>query len=84
MTLGSIQPLTEISIRTYFNKCTMHLYILFLLQPTNAQIYITIFSLFRMFTPTCFNTSVSVSEVKVLELHDHNTEVSKYVGMKII
>jgi hypothetical protein len=39
-------------------QCTMHFYIV-LLQPTNAQIYITILSLYMMFTPTCFNTSVS-------------------------
>ena len=34
---------------------------LFLLQPTIAQICITIFSLYIMFTPTCFDTSVSSS-----------------------
>ena len=34
---------------------------LFLLQPTNAQIYITSFSLYMLFTATYFDTSVSSS-----------------------
>ena len=34
---------------------------LFLLQPTNAQIFFTIFSLIIMFAPTCFDKSVSSS-----------------------
>jgi len=33
----------------------------FKLQPTNGQIYIAIFSLNIMVTPTCFDTSVSSS-----------------------
>jgi hypothetical protein len=37
------------------------IFILFVLQPTNAQIYITVFPLYIMFTPTCFDTSVSSS-----------------------
>jgi len=37
------------------------IFILYLLQPTNAQIYITIFSLYIMFISTCFDTSVSTS-----------------------
>ena len=36
-------------------------YFLFLFQPTNAQIYITTLSLYTMFTPTCFEISVSTS-----------------------
>ena len=84
MTLGSIQLLTEMSTRNFLNICTVHLYILFLLQPTNAQIYITIFSLYIMFTLTCFETSMSLSEVQVLKLPDHDTEVSKHVGVKNI
>jgi hypothetical protein len=39
----------------------VYIFILFVLQPTNAQIYITIFSLYIMFIPTCFNSSVSSS-----------------------
>jgi len=31
----------------------------FLFQPTNAQIYITILSVYIMSTPTCFDISVS-------------------------
>ena len=45
-------------------KFLMHIpciFILFLLQPTNARIYNTIFSLYTMFTPICFNNSVSSS-----------------------
>jgi cytochrome c oxidase assembly factor CtaG len=37
------------------------IFVLFLLQPINAQIYITVFSLSIVFTPTCFDTSVSSS-----------------------
>ena len=37
------------------------IFILRLLQPTNAQISITIFSLSIMFTPTCLDTCVSSS-----------------------
>ena len=44
-----------------FNACTVYIY-MFLLQPTNAQIYIIILSLYIMFTATCFDTSVSSSE----------------------
>ena len=36
---------------------------LFLLQPTQAQIYITIFCLYIMFTPTCFDTFMSSSGI---------------------
>ena len=57
-----------------------------LLPQTNAQIYIyiylTIFCI--IFTFTCFDTFVSLSEVQVLKLPGHDTEVSKYVGVKII
>jgi len=44
----------------YFNACTAHLCIV-LSQPTIAllYIYITIFSLYIMFTPASFGTSVS-------------------------
>jgi hypothetical protein len=35
--------------------------ILFLLQPTNAQIYVTIYYLYIMLNPTCFDTSFSSS-----------------------
>ena len=35
------------------------IFIVFLFRPTNAQICITLFSLYIMFTPTCFDTSVS-------------------------
>ena len=63
-----------------------------LLPQTNAQIYIyiyiyiylTIFSLYIIFTLTCFDTFVFLSEVQVLKLPGHDTEVSKYVGVKII
>jgi len=34
---------------------------MFSLKPTNTQIYITLFSLYIMFTPTCFDNSVSSS-----------------------
>jgi hypothetical protein len=37
------------------------IFILFVLQPTNAQIHITLCFLYIMFTPTCINTSVSSS-----------------------
>jgi len=35
----------------------------FLLQPTAAHIYLTIFSLYIMFNPTCFDNSVSPSGI---------------------
>jgi hypothetical protein len=35
--------------------------LLFLFQPTNAEIYITTLSLYIMFTPRCFDISMSSS-----------------------
>jgi len=51
----------------YCNACTVHLYIVFITANESTHththiyiyIYITIFSLYRMLTPTCFDTSVS-------------------------
>ena len=68
---------------------------LFLLQPTNAQIYITSFSLYMLFTATYFDTSVSSSgsfknlylatlhrflELKLLKLQFHKTIRWKLFG----
>ena len=50
--------------RNFYPTILMHvpcIFTLFVLQPTNAPIYITVFSLYIMFTPACFNTSVSSS-----------------------
>ena len=50
-------------IYIYFN-ILMHvpcIILFFLFQPTNAQIYITTLSLYIMFTPPCFDISVSSS-----------------------
>ena len=38
----------------------MHL-LLFLLQPTNEPLYITTVSLYIIYTPTCFDSSMSSS-----------------------
>jgi hypothetical protein len=80
--------------RVNFNARAVRL-ILFLLQPTNTQIYITIFSLYIMFTPTCFDTSVSSSgsfknlyfamlhqflELKLLKLQVHKIVTQKLFG----
>jgi len=37
------------------------IFLLFLFQPTSAQIYITTVSFYIMYTPTCFNISMSSS-----------------------
>jgi len=50
--------------RNFYPTILIHvpcIFILFVLQPSNAQIYITIFSLYIMFTPTSFDSSVSSS-----------------------
>jgi len=47
--------------RLYESTYNNNFMALYLLQQTNAQIHITIFSLYIMFTATCFNTSVSSS-----------------------
>ena len=72
-----------------------HEFILYVLQPTNAQIYITIFSLYLISTPTCFDTSVSSSgrfrnlyfttlhqflELELLKLQFHKTIRWKLFG----
>ena len=71
------------------------IFILFVLQPTNAQKYITIFSLYAMFTPICFDTSMSSSgsfknlyfatlhqflELKLLKLQFHKIIRRKLFG----
>jgi hypothetical protein len=42
-------------------KSFVEMIFLFLFQPSNAQIYITTLSRYVMFTPTCFDISVSFS-----------------------
>jgi hypothetical protein len=44
----------------YFNARVVNL-VLFLFQPTNAQIYITTVSVYIMYTRTCFDMSVLFS-----------------------
>lgn len=51
-----------------FHAFTMHLYILI---KTNAHIYITIFSLYIMFTPMCFYTSLSSGRFSTCTLLSH-------------
>jgi len=48
------------TIGTYYNACPVDL-LLFVLQPTNAQLYITRVSLYIMYTATCFDISISSS-----------------------
>ena len=50
----------SIEFHNYFNACIMHR-LLFLFQPTNAQIYVTTVSLYLLYTPTCFDVSLSSS-----------------------
>jgi len=52
-----------------------------LLQPTNAQIYNTKFSLYIMFTATCFELT-QLNEAKVLKLPEM-TEMAKHVGKAV-
>jgi hypothetical protein len=63
--------------------------VLFLLQPTNAQIYITVFSLYTILTPTWFDTFVSSSgsfrNLSFAKLHKFlNLKLLKFHFHKII
>jgi len=51
----------ENQIGWFFNVYTMHL-LLLLLQPTNVQTIITMVSPYTMYTPTCFDVSMSSSK----------------------
>lgn len=53
-------------------------FILFLLQPTNAQTYIT-FSLHIMLTPTCFNCMI-LREFQTL----HLANLHKFLNLKLL
>jgi len=57
--LHTLNSVTGIQSKTS-NKCNA-VHCNALLQPTNAQIYITIFSLYIMSTPACFDTPASSS-----------------------
>jgi len=48
-------------IGTYYNVHTVHL-LSFLLQSSNAQLYITTVYLYIIYTSTCFDISTSSSE----------------------